>query len=146
MKKTYQPKSKDVVRKWHLIDAKDVVLGRLATRVANLLMGKHKRVYANHIDMGDWVVVINSKDIKVTGRKESQKIYYKHSGYPGGFKEVSYAKLKKERPERIIELAVTRMLPKNRLQSVRMGRLKVFAGSEHVYKEKFGKGEKNNAS
>jgi large subunit ribosomal protein L13 len=128
--KTYQPKQKEIKRKQQVVDAEGRVLGRLATEIAGLLMGKHKATYSRHMDMGDWVVVVNAKKVKVTGRKSKQKVYYKHSGYPGGFKEVKFEKLKKERPERIIELAVKRMLPKNRLQSKRMARLKVFAGEK----------------
>jgi len=142
MKKTYQPKQKEMVRAWHLVDARDRVLGRLASEVAQLLMGKGKRAYAPHMDMGDWVVVINAAEVRVTGKKEKQKVYYRHSGYPGGFKEVAFAKLKKEKPERVIELAVSRMLPKNRLQGKRMARLKVFAGEEHKYKGRFMKEQK----
>lgn len=139
--KTYQPKQKDIVRSWHLVDAKDEVLGRMATRVAILLMGKHKPTYANHLDMGDYVVVINAKKIELTGRKEDQKVYRSHSGYPGGFKEIKYSKLISERPEKVIELAVSRMLPKNRLQSERMKRLKVFAEAKHPFEDKFKVGE-----
>lgn len=136
MKKTYQPKEKDVVRKWHLVDAQDAVLGRLSTDVAKFLMGKHKATYSTHMDMGDYVVVINASKVKVTGRKEDQKVYYKHSGYPGGFKEIDYKKWLKESPEKIIEHAVKGMLPKNKLQSIRMRRMKVFTGSEHPYNDK----------
>lgn len=130
MKKTYQPRQKEVKRAKHVVDAKGKMLGRLATEVAGLLMGKHKRVYAYHMDMGDVVCVINAGKVAVSGRKEKQKVYYKHSGYPGGFKEVAYSKLKKERPEKIIRLAVRGMLPKNRLQEKRLARLKVWAGEE----------------
>lgn len=139
MKKTYQPKAKEVKRDWHLIDAKGKVLGRMATSIAGLLMGKGKPTYAPHMDMGDFVVVVNAKGVKVTGKKEEQKIYYKHSGYPGGFKEVAYAKLKKEQPTKIIELAVKRMLPDNRLRKERMARLKIFADSKHPYEDKIKK-------
>lgn len=137
MNKTYQPKLKEVKHEWHLIDAKDKVLGRLASVAAQQLMGKHKPNYAPHMDMGDFVVVTNAGKIKVTGRKEEQKVYYKHSGYPKGFKEVKYEKLLKERPERIISLAVKRMLPQNRLLDKRMARLKVFRAHEHKYQDKF---------
>ncbi|MBI2103431.1 50S ribosomal protein L13 [Candidatus Woesebacteria bacterium] len=134
--KTYQPKQKDIKRDWHLIDAEGKVLGRIATDAARLLIGKHKPNYAPHLDMGDYVVVINVKEVKVTGRKEKQKVYRSHSGYPGGFKEVKFSALIKKSPEKVIEYAVSGMLPKNRLRDDRLRRLKVFAGSEHKYKDK----------
>jgi large subunit ribosomal protein L13 len=142
MFKTYQPKAKEVKRQWHLMDAKDKVLGRFATQVARYLMGKHKPTYSNHMDTGDYVVVINAKGIKVTGRKEKQKVYRSHSGYPGGFKEVKYEKLKAERPEEIIKKAVGGMLPKNRLFAKRIARLKVFSSADHKYADKFKKVKK----
>lgn len=134
--KTYQPSHKTVVREWHFIDAKDAVLGRMASKVATLLMGKHKVDYAPQMDMGDYVVVINASEVRVTGKKEAQKVYYRHSGYPGGFKEIAFSKLKKEQPEKIIELAIKRMLPKNRLKDKRMARLKVFADDKNPYEDK----------
>lgn len=121
--KTYQPKASEIIRNWHLIDAKDKVLGRLSTDVAMRLMGKNKRDYSPHMDNGDYVVVINAGLIKLTGKKEEQKKYYSHSGYPGGFKEVSFAQMKQNHPERILQLAVKRMLPENRLRDKRMTRL-----------------------
>jgi large subunit ribosomal protein L13 len=136
--KTYQPKHKDIKRNWHMIDAEDEILGRMSTKLATLLMGKHKPTYSDHMDMGDYVVVINAQKVKVTGKKRKQKVYQKHSGYPGGFKEVSFEKMITEHPERVIELAVSRMLPGNRLRDKRMRRLKVFAGASHPYKAKFG--------
>ncbi|OGM33365.1 50S ribosomal protein L13 [Candidatus Woesebacteria bacterium RIFCSPHIGHO2_01_FULL_44_21] len=123
--KTYQIKTKEIKRESHELDAASMPLGRLASRVATLLMGKHKPSYTTHIDMGDSVVVKNAGKLVLTGRKVDQKVYQKHSNYPGGFKEVAVAKLIAERPERVIELAVSRMLPKNRLQSGRMRRLTV---------------------
>src|SRR3989344_5241667 len=135
--KTYQPSHKTVVREWHFIDARDAVLGRMASKVATLLMGKHKVDYAPQMDMGDYVVVINAQAVKVTGKKEEQKVYYRHSGYPGGFKEIKLAKLRKEQPAKIIELAVKRMLPTNKLKDKRMARLKVFADDKHSYEDKF---------
>lgn len=135
--KTYQPKHKDIKRNWHMIDAKDEVLGRMSTGIATLLMGKHKPTYSDHMDMGDYVVVLNAQKVKVTGKKRKQKVYQKHSGYPGGFKEVSFEKMITEHPERVIELAVSRMLPGNRLRDKRMRRLKVFAGADHTFKNKF---------
>ncbi len=123
--KTFQPKAKEVKRNWHLIDAKGKVLGRLATEIATRLMGKHKVDYSPHMDNGDNVVVINAGLIKLTGKKEEQKNYYSHSGYPGGFKTVSYQDMKKKHPTRILELAVKRMLPENRLRDKRMTRFHI---------------------
>lgn len=137
--KTYQPTSKEVKRNWHLIDAKDKVLGRLATDIAMRLMGKNKRDYSPHMDNGDNVVVINAREIKVTGNKESQKKYYSHSGYPGGFKVVTFAQMKERHPERILQLAVKRMLPENRLRDNRMLRLFISLDSNNPYKQKFEK-------
>jgi large subunit ribosomal protein L13 len=135
--KTYQPKHKDILRKWHLVDAKGKILGRLATEIAKYLQGKHKVNYSAHMDMGDCVVVVNADKIELSGKKEDQKKYYRHSGYPGGFKEVDYKKMKEDHPERIIEMAVNGMLPKNRLHDPRMRRLKIFVGSDHPYGDKF---------
>jgi large subunit ribosomal protein L13 len=135
--KTYQPKQKEVKREWHLIDVKGQVLGRMASRIAGYLIGKQKTTFATHMDMGDCVVVVNAKSVKLTGKKRKQKLYRRHSGYPGGFKEVKFEKLISERPEKVIEHAVSGMLPKNRLQKKRMRRLKVFAGSDHPYEDKF---------
>lgn len=137
--KTYQPSSKSITRKWHLIDAKGEILGRTASKIANLLIGKHKPNYAPHMDMGDCVVVINARDIEVSGKKAKQKVYKKHSGYPGGLKEVKYEKLIKEQPEKIIMHAVSGMLPKNRLQQGRMNRLKVYKEEKHPYEDRFKK-------
>ncbi len=137
--KTYQQSHTNVKREWHLVDAKDMILGRMSSDIVKYLMGKHKPTYSPQLDMGDFVVVLNAKNVKVTGRKEKQKTYYKHSGYPGGFKEVAYSKLKKENPERIIELAVKRMLPSNRLRSKRMKRLRILPDSSNPYEEKFKK-------
>lgn len=134
--KTYQPREKDIKREWHELDAKGQVLGRLATQAARLLIGKHKRNYAPHLDMGDYVIVTNASDIEVTGRKEEQKTYFRHSGYPGGARTLTFKELKERSPKKVIELAVKGMLPKNRLRDKRMGRLKVFTGSEHPYKGK----------
>lgn len=132
--KTFQPK-KEVKRNWHLLDAKDKVLGRLATNVAILLMGKHKPTYSSHMDSGDYVVIINVEKVKLTGKKTSQKVYRRHSGYPGGFKEVSFSKMITEHPERVIQLAVSRMLPKNRLQDQRIERLKLVVGEKNPHEE-----------
>jgi large subunit ribosomal protein L13 len=141
MKKTYQPKQDDVVRNWHLLDAKGEVLGRLSTKIATYLMGKHKPSYSQHMDSGDYVVVVNSEKVELTGKKKEQKTYKSHSGYPGGFKEVSFERLSKKDPSRIIEFAVYGMLPDNRLRSIRMSRLHVFKGEKHKYESKFNKND-----
>jgi len=137
--KTYQPKHKDIKRNWHLIDAKGAVLGRMSTEIAKYLTGKNKTEYSRHMDMGDYVVVINAKDVKITGKKYEQKQYFQHSGYPGGFKKVKYSKLIEENPEKIIKLAVKRMLPDNRLRDPRLKRMKVFAQEKHSYEDKLTK-------
>ena len=139
--KTYQPKAKDIKREWHLFDAKDEILGRLATKVAKLLMGKQKSTYSAHLDSGDFVVIINAEQVKLTGKKKEQKVYYSHSGYPGGFKEVKFSKMVTEKPARIIEMAVSGMLPKNKLRQDRLARLKVVAGEKNPYEDKFKKKE-----
>ncbi|MEK7472657.1 MAG: 50S ribosomal protein L13 [Patescibacteria group bacterium] len=137
--KTYQPKQKEVKRAWHLIDAQGEVLGRLASKVAILLMGKQKSTYSTHMDSGDNVVVINAEKITTTGKKAEQKVYRSHSGYPGGFKEVSFEKMAKVHPARIIEFAVSGMLPDNRLKSDRMARLHITKGEKHKYDNNFKK-------
>ena len=135
--KTYQPKQKEIKRDWHLVDAKDQVLGRLSTKVATLLMGKQKTTYSAHMDSGDFVVIINPEKIITTGKKSLNKVYRSHSGYPGGFKEVTFEKMSKEHPNRIIEFSVNGMLPDNRLKADRMARLFVFKGEKHKYESKF---------
>jgi len=137
MLKTYQPKQKEVKREWHLIDAKGKILGRISTEIAKFLTGKHKPTYSNHMDMGDFVVVINAKDVTLTGRKQKQKVYTRHSGYPGGLKQRTFEQVISTKPERVIESAVSGMLPDNRLKDKRMIRLKVFAGADHKYQDKF---------
>jgi len=134
--KTYHPTEKEVRRDWHLLDAKDAILGRLATKVATLLQGKHKATYSPHMDSGDYVVVVNAEKVKVTGKKAKQKLYRSHSGYPGGFKETTFEKLQREHPERIIEKAVFGMLPDNRLRKDRMARLKIIIGEKNPYQER----------
>ena len=126
-------KPADVERTWHVLDAKGKVLGIFATEVAQLLIGKHKPTYTPHVDGGDYVVVINSAEIEVTGNKRQDKKYYRHSGYPGGLKVKTFDELQQDFPERVIELAVSNMLPKNKQRSERMNRLKVYAGSEHKH-------------
>ena len=133
MIKTYQPKAKEIKRGWHLINADGEILGRLGTKAAIYLMGKHKPTYSAHLDSGDFVVIVNAEKIELTGKKKEQKIYRRHSGYPGGLKEIKFAKLIKERPTRVLELAIAGMLPDNKLKADRMSRLKVFAGEKHPY-------------
>lgn len=131
--KTYSQKPTEVTRRWVLIDAKDAPLGRLATEIAKYLIGKYKPTYTAHIDGGDYVVVINAKDAVVTGDKERNKKYYRHSGFPGGIREASLGEVREKFPERIIEHAVKGMLPKNKLTADRLARLKVFATDEHAH-------------
>jgi len=131
--KTYSPKAKDIEREWRVIDAADKTLGKIATQVANLLMGKHKPIYAPHIDTGDYVVVINAAKVRVTGKKAEQKIYYRHSGYPGGLKSRSFKELFGKDPGRVIELAVKGMLPHNSLGRAMYKKLKVYPGNEHPH-------------
>lgn len=136
-KKTYQIKKEEVKRDWHLIDVSDKVLGRVATDIAKLLQGKHKPTYTPHIDGGDYVVVINAKKVAVSGNKRSDKMYYRHSLYPGGLREESFEKLLERDARKIIEKAVWGMIPKNKLRDPRMGRLKVFVDDQHNYTDKF---------
>ena len=131
--KTYSQKPSEVTRRWILIDASDAPLGRVATQIATYLTGKYKPTFTAHIDGGDYVVVINAKNTVVTGNKEADKIYYRHSGFPGGIKDASLGEVREKFPERIIEAAVKGMLPKNKLSDERMKRLRVFAGSEHAH-------------
>jgi large subunit ribosomal protein L13 len=137
--KTYQPKEKEVIREWHLLDAKGEVLGRLCTKIATYLTGKHKATYSTHMDMGDFVVVVNAEKVEVTGKKGNQKVYRTHSGYPGGFKERSYRQVMDVHPERILEHAVLGMLPNNRLRDPRMLRLKVVVGDKNPYEKQLAK-------
>lgn len=131
-------KTADIDRKWHILDAKGQVLGMFATQVAEKLIGKHKPTFTPHIDNGDYVVVINAKDIEVTGNKRTNKVYYRHSGYPGGLKSKNFDQMQQSFPERIIEMAVKNMLPKNKLQADRFSRLKVYAGPEHKHESQLG--------
>lgn len=131
--RTYSPKAGDLSRQWLLIDAQDVVLGRLASQTAQLLRGKHKPTFAPHVDGGDFVVIINADKVALTGSKREDKRAYRHSGYPGGMRSVGYAELLQSKPERAVELAVRGMLPKNSLGRGMLGKLKVYAGSEHPH-------------
>jgi large subunit ribosomal protein L13 len=137
MNQTVSTKAQDIKREWHLIDVKDKTLGRVSTEIARLLMGKGKPYFVRNLDCGDYVVVVNAKGIKATGRKEEQKKYYRHSGYPGGFKVESLKELRARKPENIITHAVKGMLPDNRLKDRVLTRLFVFAGEEHKYNDKF---------
>jgi large subunit ribosomal protein L13 len=131
--KTYSTKGSEIKREWHVIDASDKVLGRLATEVARLLMGKHKPIFSRHLDVGDFVVVINAEKVRVTGNKAKQKVYYRHSGYPGGFKSINLEKLMQSNPTRVIKHAVKGMLPHTRLGASMMKKLRVYAGEAHPH-------------
>ena len=131
--KTYSQKPSEVSRRWVLFDASELPLGRLATKIADHLTGKYKPTFTPHIDGGDYVVVINAAKTVVTGSKETNKIYYRHTGFPGGIKDASLAEVREKFPERIIEEAVKGMLPKNKLQAERLTRLRIFAGEAHSH-------------
>ncbi len=131
--RTYSPKPGEIARQWHVIDATDVVLGRLASQVAQLLRGKHKPIFAPHIDTGDFVIVVNAAKVALTGNKRDQKIAYRHSGYPGGLKQIGYTELLAKRPDRAVELAVKGMLPHNKLSAQVLKKLKIYAGPEHPH-------------
>lgn len=130
---TVFPSGNDVERKWFVLDAENAVLGRIASKAATLLMGKHKATYTPFLDMGDHVVVINARKVKLTGRKEEQKVYRHHSGYPGGLKQVGARKMRETRPERMLELAISGMLPKTKLGKQMYRKLKVYAGDRHPH-------------
>jgi large subunit ribosomal protein L13 len=131
--RTYSPKPADIQRQWYVIDATDVVLGRLASQAAVLLRGKHKPTFAPHVDNGDFVVIINAGKVALTGSKRQQKLDYRHSGYPGGLRATGYAELLETNPRRAVEKAVKGMLPHNRLGRQLIGKLKVYAGPEHPH-------------
>jgi len=131
--KTYVAKPSNVERNWLIVDAKDQRLGRLATRIADSLRGKTKPTYTPHIDTGDFVVVVNAERIAVTGRKMENKIYYRHTGYPGGLKQRTLAEMMDRKPEEVLRLAVKGMLPKNRLGRAQLKKLKIYAGPEHPH-------------
>ncbi|MDX2181725.1 MAG: 50S ribosomal protein L13 [Bryobacteraceae bacterium] len=130
---TVIPSGNEIERKWFILDAENAVLGRLATRAATLLMGKHKPTYTPFLDTGDHVVVINAKKVKLTGRKEEQKMYRHHSGYPGGLKETQARRMRETRPERMLELAIQGMLPKTKLGKQMYRKLNVYAGDKHPH-------------
>jgi large subunit ribosomal protein L13 len=131
--KTFVPKEKDITRRWYLVDAKEKVLGRLATQLAMRLRGKHKPIFVPHADTGDFVVVVNADKVGLTGKKWDNKTYYRHTGYIGGLKEISAKKLREKRPEDIIRFSVRGMLPKNSLGRRQLRKLKVYAGPDHPH-------------
>ena len=131
--KTYSTKATDIERQWHTIDASGKILGKLATQIAGLLMGKHKPIYSPNLDTGDYVIVINADKVRVTGNKAKQKTYYRHSGYPGGLKSITLEKLMQTHPTRIIEHAVKGMLPHTRLGASMKKKLRVYVGDTHPH-------------
>jgi len=131
--RTYSPRPTDIARKWYVIDAEGKTLGRLASEIAKVLRGKGKPIYSPHVDVGDYVIVVNAEKIAVTGRKLDQKIYYRHSGYPGGLRSISLREQLRRHPERVMKSAVKGMLPKNRLGRRMLRKLKVYAGDAHPH-------------
>jgi len=131
--KTYVTKEQDITKRWYLVDAQDKVLGRLATNVATRLRGKHKPTFAPHADTGDFIVVVNAEKVRLTGRKWDKKIYYRHTGYIGGLKQISAKKLREKRPEDLVRFAVKGMLPKNSLGRRQLKKLKIYAGPDHPH-------------
>jgi len=131
--KTYMPKPDNIERKWYVVDAKGKTLGRLASQVASILKGKHKPIYSPHMDTGDFVIIVNASEVELTGKKKEQKMYRRHSGYPGGLKEVSYERMIREKPEKVVYEAVWGMIPHNRLGRKMITKLKVFRGPEHKH-------------
>jgi large subunit ribosomal protein L13 len=131
--RTFTPKPDDIKRRWHVIDASDVVLGRLASQSAVLLRGKHKPIFAPHVDTGDYVIIINADKVALTGNKREQKLAYRHSGYPGGLRATNYVELLDKHPEKAVEKAIRGMIPKNSLGRQVMSKLKVYAGPNHPH-------------
>ncbi len=131
--KSYTAKAETVQHDWYLIDATDRILGRLATDIANRLRGKHKPEYTPNVDTGDYIVVVNAEKVKVTGNKKKGKMYHRYSGYPGGMKSISFEEMINKMPERVIQLAVKGMMPRNRLSRSMLGKLKVYSGAEHPH-------------
>lgn len=131
--RTFSPKPADINRQWHVIDAEDIVLGRLAVQAATLLRGKHKPTFAPHMDGGDFVVIVNAEKVSLSGNKREDKLAYRHSGYPGGLKSIAYGDLLDKDPRKAVEKAVWGMLPKNRLGRQLIKKLKVYAGPEHPH-------------
>ncbi len=139
MQKTFMQRTEDVVRKWHLVDAKGKILGQVATEVALKLIGKNKPTYTPHTDGGDFVVVINASEVEVTANKAQTKMYVRHSGFPGGYRENTFAEMIVKHPDQVIEHAVNNMLPNNKLRDRRLARLKVYAGAEHPHNAQLSK-------
>ena len=131
--KTFSAKKESVQHSWYLVDATDKTLGRLSTQIANRLRGKHKPEYTPHVDTGDYIVVVNAEKVRVTGNKGTDKIYHRYTGYPGGIKSLSFNELIEKTPERAIQKAVKGMMPRNKLSTVMLSKLKVYAGSEHPH-------------
>ncbi len=131
--RTFSPKADDIQRQWHVIDASDVILGRLASQAAILLRGKHKPIFAPHVDTGDFVVIVNADKVALSGSKLQSKLAYRHSGYPGGLRSVAYSELMEKNPQRAVEKAVKGMLPKNTLGRQMLRKLKVYAGPDHPH-------------
>ncbi|KRE35809.1 50S ribosomal protein L13 [Janibacter sp. Soil728] len=131
--RTYTPKGGDITRQWHIIDATDVVLGRLASQTAILLRGKHKTTFAPHVDMGDFVIIINADKIALTGSKATKKLSYRHSGFPGGLSSMNYTEMLAKHPTRAVEKAIQGMLPRNTLGRQQLSKLKVYVGTEHPH-------------
>jgi large subunit ribosomal protein L13 len=132
-RRTFSPKRADINRVWYIVDAEGLTLGRLATVIASVLRGKTKPTFAPHIDVGDFVIVVNAEKIRVTGKKETDKFYYRHSGYPGGFRKTSLRDVRARHPERILEAAVRGMLPKNTLGEQQYKKLRVYVGPRHPH-------------
>ncbi len=131
--KTFMPKAADITRKWYVVDAEGLALGRVASQVANILRGKNKPIYTPNVDTGDYVIIVNASKVVLTGKKLDQKIYYKHSGYVGGLKETKYRKLLAEKPEEALRHAVVGMLPKGPLGRAMAKKMKIYAGAEHEH-------------
>ena len=131
--RTFSPRPADIEHRWYVVDAQDMILGRLATRVAHVLRGKHKPTFAPHVDVGDFVIVVNAGGVRLTGSKGEQSLAHRHSGYPGSLKSVPFARLLAERPEQLVERAVKGMLPRNTVGRAQLRKLKVYAGPEHPH-------------
>lgn len=143
--KTYSPKPSEIQKKWHVLDATDRPLGRLATEAATLLRGKHKPTFAPNLDLGDFVIIVNADKVAVTGDKETGKVYYRHSGYPGGLKQATFAEVMAKNPRKVVEKAVWGMLPKGRLGRRIITHLKVYAGPEHPHQAQIAGNEQTGA-
>jgi large subunit ribosomal protein L13 len=144
--KTYSTKAADIQRQWHVLDASGQILGKLATQAATLLLGKHKPIFSPNLDTGDFVVIINADKVRFSGNKEEKKLYYRHSGYPGGLKSVSLEEMMQADPTRVVTQAVKGMLPNNRLRAVRMKKLKVYVGEAHPHLAQTGASQKGDSS